>query len=155
MPTDRFEIDSALYTAIPRGGLTRLAEHRDVSVELISRDYIPHNTDYQSKFSRALVELEVIARVCPSWARNILGVFNRFGVQWAGMPESEQAGGVLQDIISTAAKLLDPKTPDVERMRLAMRLHADAGKVVDGLRFEDREDPADETPMSKPLVNAR
>jgi hypothetical protein len=29
------------------------------------------------------------------------------------------------------------------QMNLAMKLHADAGAIVDGLRFEDREDPAD------------
>lgn len=120
MPTDRFDIDSALYNAIPRGALTKLAQHRAVSVEVISRDYIPHNTEYQSKFSRALVELEVIGRVCPAWARNILGVFNRFGVEWCGVPQSAQSGGVLQDIIQTAAKLLDPSTPETERMSLAV-----------------------------------
>lgn len=139
MPTDRFDIDSALYDAIPRGALTKLAGHRGVSIEAISRDYVPHNTDYQSKFSRALVELEVVSRVCPAWARNILGVFNRFGVQWAGMPESPETRDALQEIILTAAKLLDPRTPEVERMTLAMKLHASAGAVVDGLRSEEVE----------------
>jgi len=37
-------------------------------------------------------------------------------------------------------------------MNLTTKLHADAGAVVDGLRFDDRED---EPTLSKPLVGVR
>jgi hypothetical protein len=151
----RFDVDSELYKAIARGGPSRLAEHRSVKLNNVTKYYDPHNAEYQSTFSRSLLELQVIARVSPQWARNIVGVFNRYLAEWCGPQPQPQSGGVLQDIIQTAAKLLDPRTPETERMSLAMKLHADAGAVVDGLRFEDREDAADESPLSKPLASAR
>lgn len=151
----RYDIDVELSKAIPRGACTRLAEHRNVKLNNVTKYYNPHDLDYQSVFSKALLELQVIARVAPLWARNIVGVFNRFGVEWCGVPQSAQPGGVLQEIISTAAKLLDPNTPEVDRMTLALKLHADAGIVVDGLRFADREDAVDDEPMNRPVVNAR
>lgn len=141
---DRYDIDSVLYNAIPRGALTRLAEHRGVSVETVSRDYVPHNTDYQSKFSRALMELAVISGVAPQWARNIVAVFNRFGAEWCGPVEvSAEVGTVLEKVAALAMRLQNPRTPQAEKLPLALELKGEVQKVVDGLMFDGIEDSPD------------
>jgi hypothetical protein len=148
----RFEVDTALHNAIARGGVAKLAEHRGVKHNNVAKYYNPHDEEYQSIFSKALLELQVISRVCPQWARSVLQVFNSYGAKWCGESKPKQSGGVLQDIIQTAAKLLDPDTPISDRMALAMKLHADAGKVVDGLRCDGLDDADEENPMRKAAV---
>ena len=136
----RYQVDRELHNAIPYGALSRLAEHRGVSVESVARYYNPHNPEYQSIFSKALLELRVIKRVSPDWARGIVKVFNRFDAAWCEPSERPQVNTDLETVSTLAAKLSNPLTPDRDRMPLALELQRRANAIVAGLQFEDRED---------------
>lgn len=150
MPTDgRYEVEQELYRAVPYGAYSKLADHRNVAVKNISKYYDPHNTDYQSDFSRALLELKTIAQVCPAWAQNILKVFNRLCAEWTGAGCSPgEFNTDVESIVTLAAKLQNPRTPDAEKMPLALELQRRANMIVSGLQFEDREDSPE---VARPL----
>lgn len=142
---DRYAIDQRLYKAVPYGAYSKLARLRGCSVNNIAKYYDPHDTDYQSTFSRSLLELEVIARVCPEWAQNIVKVFNQCVAEWAGAEGgSEDFNADVESAATLAARLQNPRTPDVEKMPLALELQRRANMIVSGLQFEDREDAPDE-----------
>jgi len=134
----RRRVDVALYEAVPYGDYSKLARFRNVDVTSVSKYHDPNNLQYQSIFSRGLVELHTIARpeVSPEWARNVLRVVNTFGVEWCGVPK---ASG-MTDVVSLAARVFDPDTPYQDRLPLALRLQGEVNRMVDGLRFEDPDD---------------
>jgi hypothetical protein len=143
--SDRYTIDEALYEAVPRGGYTKLAELRGVKLQTISKYYDPHNPERQSVFSKALLELKTISRACPEWAGSILKVFNRFGAEWCGSERpTREFNSDVESIVTIAAKLQNPQTPDVDKMPLALELQRRANMIVSGLQFEDREDAVEE-----------
>lgn len=140
---DRYEIDLALWNAVPHGAYTKLADLRGVKVNNISKYYDPHNLDYQSAFSRAILELKTVSQACPEWGRAILQVVNDYGVQFCGTGDVRAVGGVIEDVITLAAKLQNPATPVSDRMPLALDLQRKVAAVVSGLQFDDEEDAGD------------
>jgi hypothetical protein len=143
----RYEIDTELYKAAPRGAYTRLAEFRGIKVNNVSKYYDPHDEEYQSVFSKALLELQIVSRVCPEWARSVLTVFNTFGAKWCGgiNRDTQKFNSGMESIVMLAARLQNPETAEVEMMPLALELQRRVNAIVDGLRFEDREDAPEVT----------
>lgn len=136
--SDRFTVDLELHKAIPRGAVTRLAEFRGIAPKNVAKYYDPHNEDYQSPFSRALLELKTIAQVAPDWASNIVGVITRFSSEWAGLKamSAETHNGV-ETIIGLAAKVQNPETKHADRYRLVVQLEREVRKLREGLEYQD------------------
>lgn len=135
-PNTRREIEEALYEAVPHGAYKAVADERNVARQNVSKYYDYKSGEYQSVFSKALLELQFISRVCPAWGRAILRVVNYFGVRWCGVPK---ASG-MTDVVTLTAKVFDPATPHADRLPLALKLQDEVNKMVDGLRFDGIED---------------